>query len=79
MKGRLFIALLGLEQIYREEQYLFIFIKSLLVYESIVFVLPDPVAHLLARGCLVTEDDIPCPSPGFASEFMCLKATSDSP
>jgi hypothetical protein len=47
----------------------FIFINSLLVYESMVFVLPCPVAHLLARACLVTEDDIPCPSPGFASDL----------
>jgi len=33
--------------------------------ESIVFILSYPVARLLARACLVTEDA----SPGFASDL----------
>jgi hypothetical protein len=43
-------------------------IKSLPVYESIVSVLPDPVEPLLASARLITEDDIPCASPGLASD-----------
>jgi len=43
----------------------FIFIKSLLVCESTRFVLPDPVAHLVAHAGLVKGNDISCPFRGF--------------
>jgi len=46
------------------------FIKSLLVYESIAFVLPVPVEYLLARACLASEDDIPSARQNLLQTFQ---------